>query len=92
MSFAAVIGAFWLLALMAYGTLLLYRSLVGLHEDDSLHLSAGEVQFDRQQGIVLRRIAALDAWVHNVGLALLFASALVVALIAVELVRALIGA
>ena len=61
----------WGSALAAFLVLYMYRSMVDLHEDDSLHISAAEAGFENEQVAVRKRITALDSYSHRLGMAIL---------------------
>lgn len=64
-----MVAAVWGLAVIAYVLLLLYANIVGLHEDDSLHISTGEGPLEAEQREVVKRMTALDAYSHKLGIA-----------------------
>jgi hypothetical protein len=66
-----VVAAFWGLVVLAYVLLLVYRSTVGLHEDDSLHISAGEARFEAEQVEVRKHMTTLYSQVLKLGFAAL---------------------
>ena len=66
-----ILGGLWLCAVAAFLLLHLYRALVGLHEDDSLHLSAAEAGFETEQCKIRQQIATLDGYSFRLGIVLL---------------------
>jgi hypothetical protein len=65
------VGALWGILVLAYVVLVIYRSTVALHEDDSLHISAGESRFETEQREVVKHMAALDSKCNKLGYAAL---------------------
>lgn len=57
----------WGIATALYLALLLYRSIVGLHEEDTLYLSAGEAKMEAEQREVMKRINKLDGYSRGIG-------------------------
>jgi len=44
------------------GMLIVRRTMLGFHEDDSLHLTPGELGMEQQQIAKAHRIDAVDRW------------------------------
>jgi len=53
---------FWAILGVATLALALYRKFVTMHEDDYVHLSAGEERLIPQQLATFKRIGAIDRW------------------------------
>ena len=66
-----IVAAIWGVVTIAYFALFLYRSLVGMKEEDTLYLSAGEERMAAQQRVVMKRIYKLDAYSKKIGYAAL---------------------
>jgi hypothetical protein len=66
-----IIAILWGIATALYLALLLYRSIVGLHEEDTLYLSAGEAKMEAEQREVMKRINKLDSYSRGIGIAAL---------------------
>jgi hypothetical protein len=62
-----VIIALWAVVTACYVVIMVFRSIVGQKEDDSLFLSAGEARMEAQQVNVVKRITKLDTYSHWVG-------------------------
>ena len=62
-----IVGIAWGIATALYFALLIYRSIVGLHEEDTLYLSAGEAKMEAQQRVVMQRITKLDSYSRGIG-------------------------
>ena len=45
----------------------LFGPIVGLKEEDTLYLSAGEARMEAQQREVMKRITKLDSYSHKIG-------------------------
>ena len=57
----------WAVVAIAYFALFLYRSLVGMREEDTLYLSAGESRMADEQREIMKRITKLDSISHKIG-------------------------
>ncbi len=57
----------WGTATALYLALLLYRSIIGLHEEDTLYLSAGEAKMEAEQREVMKQINKLDGYSRGIG-------------------------
>jgi len=66
-----IVGICWGIVTALYLGLFLYRSIIGLHEEDTLYLSAGEAKLEAQQREVMKRINKLDGYSHRIGYAAL---------------------
>lgn len=62
-----IVGICWAVVTALYFGLLLYRSIVGLHEEDTLYLSAGEAKMEAEQREVMKRITKLDHYSRGIG-------------------------
>ena len=62
-----IVGACWAVVTALYFALLIYRSIVGLHEEDTLYLSAGEAKMEAEQRVVMKRIHKLDGYSRMIG-------------------------
>src|ERR1019366_1466159 len=61
MTFTPFVIAWACLAVAVIG-LLLYRNITALHEDDNLHLSAGEQRMIPEQVAVFKTLDKIDRW------------------------------
>jgi hypothetical protein len=66
-----IVAICWGIATASYLALFLYRSIIGLHEEDTLYLSAGEAKLEAEQREVMKRINKLDSLSHGIGYAAL---------------------
>jgi len=66
-----IVAILWGIVTVIYFALFLYRSIVGLKEEDTLYLSAGEARLEAQQREVMKRIIKLDSYSHKIGYAAL---------------------
>ena len=57
----------WAVVAVGYLALFLYRSLIGMREEDTLFLSAGESRMADEQREIMKRITKLDAVSHKIG-------------------------
>lgn len=64
-----VILILWGVSVTIYLILIFVGSIVGLREEDTLYLSAGEARLEAEQQIIQRRISKLDPLKHWFGLA-----------------------
>lgn len=71
MSPLQIAGIVWGVVAATFVVVLVLRSTVSLHEDDSLHLSAAESQFEEEQHHVQQRLATLGNYSRRTGYALL---------------------
>ena len=66
-----IVAAIWGVVTIAYLALFLYRSVVGMKEEDTLYLSVGEERLAAEQREVMKRIYKLDAYSKKIGYAAL---------------------
>lgn len=66
-SLLETVGIIWAVVTLAYFALFLYRSLVGMREEDTLYLSAGESRMADEQRELMKRITKLDALSSKLG-------------------------
>lgn len=57
----------WAVVTFCYLALFLYRSLVGMKEEDTLYLSAGESRMAAEQREVMKQITKLDGYSRKLG-------------------------
>ena len=62
-----IVAAIWGVVTIAYFALFLYRSVVGMKEEDTLYLSVGEERLAAEQREVMKRIYKLDGYSRKVG-------------------------
>jgi hypothetical protein len=62
-----IVAIVWGIVTALYLILFLYRSIVGMKEEDTLYLSAGEARMEAQQREVMKHITRLDAYSHRLG-------------------------
>jgi hypothetical protein len=69
MSLSAIeaVAVIWGIAVALYLVLFLYRSIVGMHEEDTLYLSAGESRLAEEQRVVMKQIHRLDSYSRKIG-------------------------
>ena len=69
--------------------LLIYRAIVGIHEEDQIFLDRAEAALEQEQVEVLRRIGRLDPIIKGLAIA---SGSLIVILVGIWLYRGLYGA
>lgn len=62
-----IVALIWGVVVVLYFVFFLYRSIVGLHEEDNLYLSAGEARLEAEQRQVMKQITRLDTYSHKLG-------------------------
>jgi hypothetical protein len=67
-----IVIALWSAVTIIYLALFLYRSIVGMREEDTLFLSAGESRMAAEQVEVMKRINKVDSITRKFGFATLF--------------------
>jgi len=77
LSVVGLVTIVWAVVAALYLALFLYRSLVGMHEEDTLYLSAGESRMAAEQHEIMKRIIKLDGYSHKLGWATLVLTVLV---------------
>ena len=63
-----IVALLWGVVVVLYFVFFLYRSIVGMHEEDTLYLSAGEARLAEEQKQVMKQITRLDAYSHKIGI------------------------
>ena len=66
-----IVAAIWGVVTVAYFGLFLYRSVVGMKEEDTLYLSVGEERLAAEQREIMKRIYKLDSYSKKIGYAAL---------------------
>jgi hypothetical protein len=66
-----IVAAIWGVVIVAYLALFLFRSVVGMKEEDTLYLSVGEERLAAEQREIMKRIYKLDAYSKKIGYAAL---------------------
>jgi len=66
-----IVAIIWGTVTIIYFVLFLYRSIVGMKEEDTLYLSVGEARLEAQQREVMKQITKLDSYSHKIGYAAL---------------------
>ena len=66
-----IVAILWAIVTAAYLVLFLIRSVVGMHEEDNLYLSAGEARLADEQVQTMKRIDKWSSATHKVGYAAL---------------------
>jgi hypothetical protein len=71
-----IVAAIWGAVVIVYLALFLFRSLIGMKEEDTLYLSVGEQRMAAEQREIMKRITKLDSYSRKLGLAALGMSVL----------------
>jgi hypothetical protein len=71
-----IVAAVWGAVVIAYFALFLFRSVIGMKEEDTLYLSVGEQRMAAEQREIMKRINKLDAYSQKIGFAALAMSVL----------------
>jgi len=66
-----IVAAIWGVVTILYFALFLFRSVVGMKEEDTLYLSVGEERLAAEQREVMERITKLDFYSQKLGYAAL---------------------
>ena len=85
-----IVAAIWGVVTIAYFALFLYRSVVGMKEEDTLYLSVGEERLAAEQREVMKRITKLDSYTHTAGYAALAMSVILAGMWVYSVVRMLL--
>ena len=62
-----IVTAVWGAAVIVYLALFLFRSVVGMKEEDTLYLSVGEQRMAAEQREIMKRINKLDGYSRKIG-------------------------
>lgn len=73
------LAAAWLIVTVPLALLLIYRAVVGLHEEDQIFLDPAEAGFETEQRAVLAKLGQLTGYVRGLAAA---SGAIMVAMIA----------
>jgi uncharacterized membrane protein YhfC len=57
----------WAVVTVAFVALLMYRSLVGMKEEDTLILSAAETKMEQEQRLILTRLSQIRPYLLGLG-------------------------
>lgn len=66
-----IVAALWGAVVIVYLGLFLFRSVIGMKEEDTLYLSVGEERMAAEQRVIMKRILKLDSYSHKIGYAAL---------------------
>jgi hypothetical protein len=66
-----IVAAVWGAVTIVYLALFLFRSVVGMKEENNVYLSVGEEKLAAAQREVMKSITKLDSYTHKVGYAAL---------------------
>ena len=71
-----IVAAIWAAVVVVYLALFLFRSVIGMKEEDTLYLSVGEQRMAAEQQVIMKRILRLDSYSRKLGYAALVMSVL----------------
>lgn len=71
-----IVAAVWGAVVTVYLVLFLFRSVIGMKEEDTLYLSVGEQRMAAEQREIMKRITKLDSYSRKLGYAALVMSVL----------------
>jgi len=66
-----IVAAVWGAVMIVYVALFLFRSVVGMKEENTVYLSVGEERLAAEQREVMKRITKLDSYTRKAGYAAL---------------------
>lgn len=84
-----IVAILWGVVTVVYLVLFLIRSVVGMHEEDTLYLSAGESKMASDQREVNKKIGKCDNATHKMGWAALVMTVALAAMWGVSVFREL---
>ncbi len=87
MSALEIVGIVWAVLAALYLGLFLYRSVVGMKEEDTLYLSEGESRLAQEQKEIMKNIDKLDSVTHKTGWAALAMTVVVAGMWVYSVVR-----
>jgi hypothetical protein len=64
----ALLGILWGAITVGLVALVIYRAIVGIHEEDQIFLDRAEAALEKEQIATLKRIRVLDAWIKRFGI------------------------
>ena len=72
-----IIAALWVAVTVIWLALALFRSLIGMREEDTIYLSAGEAKMEAEQRVIMQRLNKLTPYSRgfgwaSIGLAVVF--------------------
>ena len=62
-----IVAALWGAVVIVYLALFLFRSVIGMKEEDTLYLSVGEERMAAEQRVIMKRINKLDGYSRKIG-------------------------
>ena len=71
-----IVAALWGVVVILYLALFLFRSVIGMKEEDTLYLSVGEQRMAAEQREIMKRITKLDSYSRKLGYVALVMSVL----------------
>ena len=62
-----IVASVWGAVVIVYLALFLFRSVIGMKEEDTLYLSVGEERMAAEQRVIMKRINKLDGYSRKIG-------------------------
>jgi len=69
MSPLAVLGILWCVVTVIMLALVIYRAVIGIHEENQLFLDRAEAALEQEQVATLKRIKAIEGFIKLLGIA-----------------------
>jgi Zn-dependent protease len=66
-SLLQILAGLWGIVTAAWLALMVYRSFVGMREEDTIYLSAGEAKMEAEQRVILARLQKLAPYTRSLG-------------------------
>jgi len=66
-SLLQIFAGLWGIVTAAWLVLMVYRSFVGMREEDTIYLSAGEAKLEAEQRVILARFQKLAPYTRSLG-------------------------
>ena len=67
LSLLQIVGGLWAVVTAAWLVLMVYRSFVGMREEDTIYLSAGEAKMEAEQRVIHERMNKLAPYTRSLG-------------------------
>ena len=66
-SLLQIVGGLWGVVTAAWFVLMVYRSFIGMREEDTIYLSAGEAKMEAEQRVIHARLNKLAPYTRSLG-------------------------
>jgi hypothetical protein len=64
-----MVGFLWSAVTFALVGFVIYRAVVGIHEENQIFIGRAEAALEKEQGLTLKRIHAIDVYVKSLAIA-----------------------